>query len=629
MSDGTIRPSEPAAASAPTPSVLPAVPAPVVPTAASVPSPTPGSMIRYPRHVGRLTKIEIDNYRAFRGHFELDLPNGCNLLVHGENGSGKSSLYHTLRVFLEAPRWIFKDSDTGQERRVTVTDHQHRFTKNPPSIRLAFGDQVFEWSGAKNDTTNDLVRYLDQGKGFLDYKALLGVHYVDPFDSGATIDLFPLLIGRLLPYYTYPHRGTNRHFQERWEELRGKVKRRWGRHHREQDFKEELAAFNDAWEKAVHDLGSRANRMLETFGDEFKMEFRFQKAEFKTGPKRIVEPRVTALPAFRKLPVPDFHVFFNEARLSALAICLFFAALKESPASGPRLLVLDDILIGLDMANRMMVLGILERLFQDWQVIILTYHRAWFEILKSRLGQGGWQRQWKHVTLRTSRALSVECPILVTESGPLLAQAKVHFEGGDSKAAAVYARSAWEAMLGWYCAEWHLPVPYAESRRELDTDAFLCSITRHLEMLRNPEDYQFARGVVQEIKHARKFVLNPNAHHNSELEDEISAEIADGIRAVEDFELLLKCVQKTDFNDPIKKPECACVVEMLCGALEHAAANRRSAALDALACAFERHLREWFHWRKTNIPFEIELTRGFLFHGQEIISPLPASCGPG
>ena len=46
------------------------------------------------------------------------------------------------------------------------------------------------------------------------------------------------------------------------------------------------------------------------------------------------------------------HSFLNEARLSALAICLFLGALKESPATGLRLLVPDDILIGLDMAIR-------------------------------------------------------------------------------------------------------------------------------------------------------------------------------------------------------------------------------------------------------------------------------------
>ena len=57
---------------------------------------------------------------------------------------------------------------------------------------------------------------------------------------------------------------------------------------------------------------------------------------------------------------------FNEARLTALAICIFFAALKDSQtATGLRLLVLDDILIGLDMENREKVIDLIRENFQE------------------------------------------------------------------------------------------------------------------------------------------------------------------------------------------------------------------------------------------------------------------------
>lgn len=42
----------------------------------------------------RITKIEINNFRAFYGTYQIDLHKaGKNLLVYGENGSGKTSLY--------------------------------------------------------------------------------------------------------------------------------------------------------------------------------------------------------------------------------------------------------------------------------------------------------------------------------------------------------------------------------------------------------------------------------------------------------------------------------------------------------------------------------------------------------
>ena len=69
-----------------------------------------------PIPIHRLSAIEIQNYRAYRGTFRLELPRGANLLVYGENGGGKSSLFHTLRVFLEAPSWLMVDPTTKKSR---------------------------------------------------------------------------------------------------------------------------------------------------------------------------------------------------------------------------------------------------------------------------------------------------------------------------------------------------------------------------------------------------------------------------------------------------------------------------------------------------------------------------------
>ena len=50
----------------------------------------------------KITKIDIKNFRVFRGTHQIDLGKiGKNLLLYGENGSGKSSLYLALKSFLE------------------------------------------------------------------------------------------------------------------------------------------------------------------------------------------------------------------------------------------------------------------------------------------------------------------------------------------------------------------------------------------------------------------------------------------------------------------------------------------------------------------------------------------------
>ena len=53
-----------------------------------------------------IIKIEIDGFKAFPNNFSIDLPDGKNLLIYGENGSGKSSLYYALHVLMQS---VFKD----------------------------------------------------------------------------------------------------------------------------------------------------------------------------------------------------------------------------------------------------------------------------------------------------------------------------------------------------------------------------------------------------------------------------------------------------------------------------------------------------------------------------------------
>ena len=49
----------------------------------------------------KIDKIQINNFRAFYGEniFQID---GKNCLIYGENGSGKSSFYMALKIFIES-----------------------------------------------------------------------------------------------------------------------------------------------------------------------------------------------------------------------------------------------------------------------------------------------------------------------------------------------------------------------------------------------------------------------------------------------------------------------------------------------------------------------------------------------
>lgn len=53
-----------------------------------------------------ITQIEIDGFKAFPTNFTLSLGTGQNLLLYGENGSGKSSLYYAIHALMQS---VLKD----------------------------------------------------------------------------------------------------------------------------------------------------------------------------------------------------------------------------------------------------------------------------------------------------------------------------------------------------------------------------------------------------------------------------------------------------------------------------------------------------------------------------------------
>ncbi len=413
------------------------------------------------------------------------------------------------------------------------------------------------------------------------------------------VDLFPLFIEVLFTHFRNPVSTTGKTFAEQWNEIKSAFSP-YKRKPPNLDLV--LASFNAGFERVIKDAFRSAASLLELFDRDLAADVEITYARYTWPPKALFAPRVVAQPSFRLLAQPDYHGFLNEARLSALAIAIYFAALKQLPAPQLRLLILDDILIGLDMVNRMAVLRIIEKEFQNWQVFILTYHKAWFEILKARIDDSRWSYQWRSVTFRLGKSAGTECPIIVAESSTLLIQAREQLNMGDAKAAAVYARSAWESIMGWYCSKWRLPVEYVELRRNLNTEAFLSSITRHLGDLGSPDDRVWASGVIAEIKHARRFILNPTVHFSPELEDEISAEIDSGIAAVEDFEVLLRCVARDDFARPtvVTIPTVGLLLQT---ATEHLEAGRNAAAREALASAFQQHMDQLFRDAHELVPY--------------------------
>jgi len=84
----------------------------------------------------------------------------------------------------------------------------------------------------------------------------------------------------------------------------------------------------------------------------------------------------------------------NEAALTRIAISIRLGALLTRLAQSDwKILVLDDMLISLDMSNRMIISKIIleDTDLADFQKIILTHDRGFFNILKSKTDATEWE----------------------------------------------------------------------------------------------------------------------------------------------------------------------------------------------------------------------------------------------
>ncbi len=499
----------------------------------------------------KITKITIQGFRAFDEPFLLDLKDGKNLLLHGENGAGKSSLYMALRRFMEERgddinRHRNQFSDASRTTKVTL----HLPVKDAAGNTV---DRAFDWeenlhplvvpanpatapiSPAERSVLVDTSRRA----GFIDYRVLLRTHlmaapyartnvgpspHVGVFGTPSTSlaeQLFDLVACVILDGVRVPVSGGT-------EPTIGALARRvWERrprtlHKRNLDaFNLAANAFNAAFNAKLPEVQTKLSEYLGEFSNHHleitlpQVAVRWDRSTRTMRGAELV-PQVK----FRGRVFSDYHDVLNEARLSALALCLFFAgvALSDNDQTNDqycRLLVLDDALIGLELQNRLPVLKILQRdEFKHYQRFMLTHDRVWFDLAKETLTTSD---NWFHRELLATEDGGRLTPML-KPSPEDLQRARAHLAAGDYRAAALFARSAFEAKLRSVCQDEGIEVKYKKDHKKISADALWSGI----ESRQQKREADRARGatvadfipapLVQRVNRMRSTILNQLSH---------------------------------------------------------------------------------------------------------------------
>ncbi|MCY3724606.1 MAG: AAA family ATPase [Candidatus Poribacteria bacterium] len=463
----------------------------------------------------KITKIEIKNFKAFYGMYQIDLHKaGKNLLIYGENGSGKTSLYKALELFLDS-----SENDT-----LDFKDHQNLFNADNGYIKLHLrtnptsNEYVYEWSDDVKETVDSPIITASKSKGFLDYKALLHTHYLNYEND--TVNVFDLLIENLLANLINDRTGQS--ISEDWHNISEHIP--LVPTHDIETFEAQIDTFNVELAAQLEKLQTKASEILNKFGYKVELDLDFQRVAYNQDEKTLDNQEILLKVEFFDTDISAHHRFLNEAKLSAIAIAIYLSSILclPEPKEGMKILALDDVLIGLDMSNRLPVLDILNDYFPDHQIFLTTYDKAWYEIAKQRTSRSG---KWKAVEFYFSQTDAYEIPVYA-EDKAYLERARGYLDVNDYKACAIYVRTAFEAAIKHYCERKDLAIKYRENPRDLRSEDFWIPIKMEKDEAGLP---LLDLRVVDKIEWARKFILNELSHatfaniYRKELEDAIDA----------------------------------------------------------------------------------------------------------
>lgn len=487
--------------------------------------------------MSKINSITLSNFKFFGKEETIEL-GGKHLLLYGENGSGKSSIYWALYTLLEAssknPNEVskyFKPLSVSPDSLVNI----HAVKMSDIATHTEHFDSVIrivDTNGVEHnlsliDTTicgDSSAIESRKASDFIDYKSLFKFQ---DFKNSESSELNTVFLDSILPYVSfgdYSVRGQRISIAfEMWTELKKgpeKVKDSWGRLRKakvgtkEHDSYVALRdGFNIGFGKMIAFVNLHASEILKQLGYDFVFHLSYIRADLRKKDKRFSVLLTITHYDGKKIQISRPHKFLNEAKMSAIAIAIRLAIIKyrlnSAAETALKVLMLDDIMISLDMSNRDKVLNLILKVFsENYQLLFFTHDKSLFSFVNEKIDKnnehGNWLRKAVYIgENEKNNAQYPNFPVIIDEECDSLEKAKKYYQSKDYVVSALYIRQSLEKYIND-----QLPKEYTATieGKPLTLNQLWGRLIKYTDKI--PQDLKDL------YDQSRLMVLNPSVHYN-------------------------------------------------------------------------------------------------------------------
>lgn len=523
--------------------------------------------------MGAISKIRLHNFKAFYTGSEpeeLDLE-GKNLLLYGENGSGKSSIYWALYTLFQSET---KNNDEIAKYFTPIHDEQlinyNYLTAradfeideetgnilNPTDIGKNSEIEVILEDGVvlklnkegSQESEKDKIRNLHRRSDFITHRLLVNFYN---FRNSKQINLWEVFVRDFFPFLQMSKGKSDVTLWQKLKEIEndlpfnideatGKLTRSKSQSWQKK-IENEINKFNndvDYWIGRINTLANEVykNELKITDNLEIFLEYNeklrydhYKDNIYKKNGKeynrwttfaglnepiiKLIIRKVSSEGRFAIIHRPQ--AYLNEARITQIALSIRFSLLHATvkPDYPGQFLVLDDLLISLDMSNRDIVIdAILDIYAKRYKIYLFTHERIFFNMMKRRLANRNLLEEWKIKEVFMNDFIDPPKPKIVNTEDYLSIALK-HLKKFDLPASANYLRKECEFRLKYL-----LPENFAKKETEDDTKFIQLEnlITNFLKYFSETLHQDISKFLI--LKEKKDLILNPLSHDNLDSE---------------------------------------------------------------------------------------------------------------